>query len=544
MKRLFQTMIGILLLTAGMMTGVIPGSGVLQAEAAGNPTTINTCMIDAKGANVNVTASTAALPASDDGNFYLFAEKIYENALTGAPVASAAKGTSAVFTFPLNKDTASSMLYNKFVVAVRQGGTYVPVSAAHFITNPEAIATRTGTRRNSSKKGLILDAAKINNDEALKLGVKQAAYNVFLEDFINTRGSDVVNYTYNGKTYAFNQSALNSYDHAFGTFTKQGMSVTVVVLNRYNAGYEYMQHPLSRDGGASGASYYMLNTADVQGTEELEAVMSFLANRYGASVAGSGQIDNWVIGNEVNARLPWNYTSNMDVSQYSQIYADSLRICYNAIRSQNANATVSMCIDQEWKRNSKGVQNYYDGRDMVDQVNSYLTSQGNIDWSLAAHPYPVPLTWAKFWSTTPFYASLVKHSLDTPFITMENIEQLTDYMCQPAMRNIEGQVRPVFLTEVGYTAAQGEDIQAADLVYAYQRAMNNQYIKTILFSRQTDSAEEIAQGLSMGLTNPNGSHKLGFEFYQNMDGANAAAYIERARATIGFPDWNAQMYPR
>lgn len=515
-------------------------TAVVQAPAY--PTTITACTITADGNNVTMATSTPKMPASDDGVFYVFSEKVYQDAPSGAPITSAGMSANATFSFPLSRNTAASQLYNKFVVTTKQGGNFVPVSEAHYITNPEAIATSTAPRRNSGKKGLIVDAAKINNAEAQNLGVQQVGYNLFLEDFLNGGGGSIA-YDYNGKTYYFNQSAIIQYDHAFKTFTSQNMATTVTVLNRMVPGYEYMVHPLARTGALPVTYYYMLNTADDQGLQTLEALMTFLAQHYGNAANGFGQIDNWIIGNEVNASGNWNFLQYTDVASYSKIYAKELRVCYNAIRSTNANATVAMGIDQQWNRNEAvTATGSYDGRAMVDQVNSYINAQGNIDWSLSCHPYNVPLTWAPFWTPqNAFYASLVKHSPDTKFMTMENIEQLTDYLSQPGYRNPAGGVRNVLLTEVGYVAAQGEPAQAAAIVYAYNRAMNNQYIKEIIFSRQTDHADEIAQGLSMGLTNPDGSHKMAFDWYQNMSGANGAAYTAQAQGMIGAA-WN--MYPR
>ena len=49
----------------------------------------------------------------------------------------------------------------------------------------------------------------------------------------------------------------------------------------------------------------MFNTVDQAGLEKLEAVAAFLGQRY--SGTGHGTVDNWIVGNEVNARNEWNY---------------------------------------------------------------------------------------------------------------------------------------------------------------------------------------------------------------------------------------------
>ena len=120
---------------------------------------------------------------------------------------------------------------------------------------------------------------------------------------------------------------------------------------------------------------------------------------------------------------------------------------------------------------------------------------------------------------------------------------LTDYLGQASFRSPTGQVRSVLCSEVGYTSLQGEDVQAAALMYAYWQAVNNQHIDGIIFSRQQDDAGEIAQGLANGITNLNASHKLSWDYYVNMNGANAANYLASASAIAGV-DLNTKITKR
>jgi hypothetical protein len=112
------------------------------------------------------------------------------------------------------------------------------------------------------------------------------------------------------------------------------------------------------------------------------------------------------------------------------------------------------------------------------------------------------------------------------------------------MRNSKGNVRPVLLTEIGYTSTQGEEAQAYAMVYAYQRVMTNRYIKMIIFNRQTDFPLEVRQGLSVGLTDQNGRRKVAFEAFKQMSGPNAGTYSAQAAAYMGIADWNAAMNAR
>lgn len=490
------------------------------------------------GENVIINISASDLPDSDDGKYYVFAEKPYQTSIGGAPVAQGAIGAGTSITVPLEKKTANFHLYDKFQVAVKQGGVFVPVSNARYITNPEALATNSPARKNAGKKGLILDGAKIGNgnNEAVELGVQQAAYNINISDVVG--GDGKVEYIYNGKTYHFDSSYLSQYDHAIRTSTEQGMGMTIVLLNPYAPGEEFLLSPSARDKIGS-APYYLMNTSEDTGLEYLEAVASYLAMRYNGSL-GFGQVDNWVIANEVNCKNQWNYSSINDEALYVQLYADSFRVCYNAIKSRNANAYVCISIDNNWTYKHNPA--YFSGKSLVELFNSSIAAQGNIDWGLAAHPYNQPMTWTSFWA--PKEPGMVRHSFDTPCMSMENIEQLTDFLSQPGYRNTKGAVRPVLLTEIGYTSTQGEEAQAAAIVYAYQRCMNNQYIKLICFNRQTDFPLEVSQGMSVGLTRQDGSRKLSFEYYQQMNGPNAAEYINRAAATMGISDWGAAMNAR
>ncbi len=535
-KRIFSSL-SMAAATAALVLSVFSSMSV-RAEAAGNgAVTINSVSISGENVIVNVSASD--LPSSDDGAFYLFAEKPYQEAPQGEPIASLPISGSAEFSVPLGAQTANFRLYDKFQVAVKQSGAFVAVAGAKYITNPEALAGEgSQTRKNTGKKGLILDGAKIGNgnNEVVQLGVQQGAYNINLTDVIG--GNQGIKYIYNGKTYYFDSSYMSQYDHCIRTSTNQGIGMTIVLLNPYSAGKEFMISPTAR-GGIGRAPYYLMNTSEDNGLEYLEAIVSYLAARYNGK-GGFGQVDNWVIANEINAKNAWNYSGVTDQKTYARLYADSVRVCYNAIKSRNANAYVCISLDHNWTRKNNGT--YFSSRSTLDAINACISAEGNIDWCLAAHPYNYPMNWTSFW--TPKKPSMITHSIDTPYISMENIEQLTDYMCQPALRNTKGAVRPVLLTEVGYTSSQGEEAQAAAIVYAYQRCMTNQYIKLITFNRQTDYPAEMSQGLAVGLSSQDGSHKLSWEFFQQMNGANAGAYINRAASYMGITDWNAAMHAR
>lgn len=526
------------ILAAGILSAfVLVVSGAAGNEAAVVEAAPGSMIVTAaiSGKDVNVTASATSAPASDDGMLYLFAEPIYSDAITTNALASAPAGTNATFTTPLNANSADSRLYSKFIVAALQGGQYVPVNTGAYIVNPEAIADHTVGRTNAGKKGLLIDPAKLAGGELVDLGVKQAIYNIPISNILGptTNASyPTVNYNYNGKTYQFNGLVVAEYDNIFKTLSDRGIAITAALLNNNDGRFPYMLHPLSRDGSA--CPYYAFNTAEPQGVETIAATASFLAERY--SNQGKGKVDNWIVGNEVTARVEWNYINIQDLNAYVNEYAEAYRLFYNGIKSRNANANVYICIDQQWDRNRREIGKY-DSKDLIDSFNANIAAGGNIDWGLACHPMPLPLTWAPYWTTGAYYKNLVKHNVGSAYVTMENIEVLTDYMCRPELLAPNGQVRSIIASEVGYTSSQGEDMQAASFVHGYLQAENNQHIDAFILSRETDVAAEIGQGLAFGLTNVDGSPKLVYDFYKNIDTGNAAAYTEQAKAWMGISDW-------
>lgn len=463
------------------------------------------------GGNVVITATGNT--ATDDGVYHLYAQDPAMAGTQGKEVAVSAAGNQAVFTVPLAKNTANSMLYKKFTVVGVKGGVLTDLSNDMYITNPEATATHTQPRNDSGKKGLLPAAQMIRDTKTLKaMGVKKITYNLPIGDMVSGGG---ISYTYNGKTYSFNSGIVGQYDVIVPAMNAAGIQVNLIVLCGANSGA--LIHPLSR---GVAANYYMFNTVDQSALEQLEAVASFLGERY--SGTGHGTVDNWIIGNEVNARNEWNYINpTVQLSGFAKAYADELRIFYNGIKAQNANARIYASTDQEWQSDNAAL--HYGSREFLTQFNAQIVSEGNIDWSVANHPYNFPLYEPNALIAKP----QVTHAQSTRYLTMTNIDVLTDFMCQPAFLNPAGQVRSIELSEVGFTssAAMGsnEQLQAADIVYAIAQANANQHIDGIIINRQLADASESAQGLDYGLLNMNGSPKLAYSWYMTAESPNTIA---------------------
>ena len=531
MKRILAgAMVAVTMTVAAKSAVVTAGNRGAVAEAAGRPVSITSCTI--QGDNVVVNVSCSSVPSSSDGKFYLYADEVYQDGCVGKIVAETAAGTNATFTFPLNHYTAESNLSKKFLVAVKSG-SMVQVSDEHYITNPEAKATKTVARNDHGMKGILpnsADAATFKD-----LGVAQMVYNLYMGDIVGPGdGSNVVPFSYNGVDYQFNGAALAQYDGFVRWCSINNFQLTMTILNNKTEAGADLIHPLSRD--AHVCPGYAMNTKEDGGTQHLKAIAAFLAQRYSGGAYGT--VDNWVIGNEVNARTEWYYLNSTNIELNVSEYVKAFRIFYNEIKSVNANARIYTSFDQEWNRKSN--PGCFLSKEYLDRFNYYMNREGNVDWSLSVHPYNAPLFDPYAWKQQSQY---VNTSLSTPYITMENVYILTDYMCQASFLNPAGQVRNISLSEIGYTSSFGEDAQLASIVYAYTMAENNPYISSFILFRETDDAHEMESHIAQGLKNLDGSKKMSYDAYKNLGTANAAAVRAQASQIIG-QDVNALVTTR
>ena len=498
---------------------------VLSVEAAGRPVKIDSCLIS--GGNVVCQLTTGSIPASDDGKFYIYADEVYMDGPTGSMVASTSAGTSVSVSFPLNYNTAGSNLSRKFLVAVKQGGQMVQVSDEHYITNPEAIAAYTSARKMVGIKGILPDLTKASKAEFQALGIQQVVYNIAVDEICSDASQPgAIPFTYNGTTYYFNGGRMANFDSMIKSLNAYGNHVTLVLLNRGDGDFSQdLIHPLARDGFESPG--YALNVADAEGTNHLKAIGAFLGQRYSGQT-GYGQVDNWILGNEVNARTEWWYTSSTSLDFNVGIYVKAFRIIYNEMKSMNANVQIYNSIDQEWNRKSN--PGSFLSREYLDQFNYYINREGNIDWGISFHPYNSPLYDPYAWNGPEVW---VKENLSTPYITMQNIDLLVNYMHQGNFLNPAGEVRSISLAEIGFTSSFGTEKQEASIAYGYLKAASIPDIDAFMLFRQTDDAHEAESHLELGLYDLNGNKKPSYEIYKNLGTANEASAKARASQIIG-----------
>ncbi len=469
-KRVYGVLFVLLVLMAGIQTNAAKALNQAFAVAA------QSILLDKK--TISYTATLPEIPVSDDGIVYLYEMQPFEYAVapTAVPAASAPASLTPAFTVPYTE----TRLYTKLGLAVKSGGQNVLIANPQYIANPELLAAHTKARQ----------------VRALKSEQGKEFCNLYLTE--NTAGVMAGRYTTaQVMNTGSNQAITNPYSRA-ALMPTDPRPVT--------------------------PHHYMLNASEPAGINAIASELS--------KVAANSTIENFIIGNEVNVRT-WNYMIWTDWDSYIREYAQAFRVAYNAVKSQNANAHVFICIDQNWDRNRPvGHAEYYefiDGKDFLAKFNALIASEGNIDWGVAQHPYPVPLTYAKFWdmSGCPSGSYMAAQVSSGKMMTFQNLTLLTNALQSPEMLSPSGAVRHVILSEIGLTNAQGTEVQAAALYASYVAAKSNPFVEEIIYLLSF-SEPQVDTRLS-------GQSQL---VYDSLGTANEAVYDAWAKAYIGISDWS------
>ena len=478
-----------------------------------------------------------------DDDYYLFELQPYETGI-GSRTDYAAwcdKTEKLKFSLPFSGGDSDPRLYSRFVVALKIGDTYQAISAPIYVTNPGDVASFTEEYPEAmSKKGLLIELDMLG--DAMELGVKHTTINIPYHHIIGGN----LKYRYNGKDYYFNEELIASYDKMISSFSNKGIIVTAILLNGWNDA-----HPELHEAGlakSSSAFYYGFNVSTPEGYETTRALFSFMAERYSGADYKHGRVSNWIVGNEVNNNKNWNYVGPMDLASYTKLYEKNFRVAYTAIKSRSKNARVFFSTDYEWKKQNTNLQ--YAAKDFIDLFNAGISAEGNIEWGLAYHPYPYPMTEPEFWDDDQ--TGMVNETFESPVINFKNLHVLTDYFQQAHMRTAGGQVRHIILSEEGFTSdsiSRGKvyDIQAAAFAYAYYLVDNNPYIDAFILNRQVDAITEVETSCAFGLWTVDMSRpdkviavmpKNIYQVFKHIDTRKSLRYSEFAKSIVGISDWS------
>ena len=464
----------------------------------------------AKAVNTQQVAVKATINKqvkSSDDFYYLVKVNPHNNKPVNS-LAKVFKGKKVAFYL----DTQDKVnVVSKFAVAVRQNGSYKIISKATYISNPEKVAfNQKEYVKPASKKGLhgVTDP---------NLGAKITMCNINLNDLITTKGKGSP-YVYNGKTYYFSDTQ-QSYVRQCNA---NNISVTVMLYMPWQSDHTYLIHP---SGRSKGYYYYGLNTVDEKARETLEAAFCFLGENFSKEDC---YVSNWILGNEVNSPKNWNHVGDISLSDYSKSYAQAFQMLNYGIKSSYSNARIFVPVDNAWEIPVSVMG--WNGKTFINAFDTAIKAESpNTKWNLAYHAYSFPLT-----STAYGNNQYVTHSEHSPYVTMYNIEVLTNYI-----KKKYGSKTRIILSEQGYTADLGEKAQAASLAYGYYKAEFNPMIDAFIIRSQYDHAGEASQGLSMGLSDVKGKHREAYTVFKYMDTPKAEQYTNKYLKTIGAKSWKS-----
>ena len=492
-----------------------------QVQAAGGEVSVTSCKLNGKGKKITVKAKVKTKTKAMGNKLYLLglnANASESGTKSGTPLASV-KAKKGTVTFKVNYD--SSKLYQKFVVAYKKNKKYTIVSNARYITNPEVLASYTGTGpKASSKKGLQVEELS----DSLEIGTQHAVINWTLNSLLNNNAIHKTEYTYKGKTYYFDADQLQRNDEQVKAYNAAGVRVTVILLlpkDSASAGTASMQF-----GGSSYTKFSSFKTSNAAGCRTFEAAMTYLAARYGTQ---ENLVCGWILGNEVNSAAIWNYGGGKNIDNYMANYARAFRICYNAVKSASKYAKVYISLDNNWNRDidGKGKQ-YFSAKATVDKFYEKLKAQGTVSFQIAFHAYPQGMSDPVFWDDTQATASK-----NTPLINFKNIQVLTKYA-----KNNFGKDCTVLLSEQSFNSSRGEAVQAAAYAYAYYISEGNSQIEAFIYGREFDHPDEIKSGYQWGLCdNWHGKRQI-WSVFQYIDSKESFSFTDPLLKYTNLKKWN------
>ena len=465
-----------------------------------------------KANSITVSATVSNYVKSSDGYYYL----VYVDSNSGKVKKTVGKvkkpeKAKGKITFKLNISGHPEYAQGKFAIGIKKSkSAYSVISPKSYVSNPEKLSTNTAAYFvPGTKKGI--QATDIN--ELTDTKSKTVFFNLYISDLMR-KDSGVETYKYNGKTYHFN--GLYGYVYLVQQCNAKGIQVTAQISIDRNAS---TQSFITGNSPYAETAYYGWNTDNSTTRQTMEAMFAYLGEKFGKN---NCYISNWILGNEVNSASGYYYVGNVSFSKFISMYSEAFRCLYNAVKSSRGSSKVFICLDNCWNQKN-AFTICYSARSTLESFAAKISDmQKDVNWNLAYHAYNQPLSDSQFWSGAN--ASMFTSDANTTtFITMRNIQTLTDYV-----KNRFGSNTRIILSEQGFSSTYGGQAnQAAAIALAYYKAACNPMIDAFIIRSYKDETHEVAQGLAMGLKDANGKKKTAYNVFKNMDSSNSLKYTEK-----------------
>lgn len=407
------------------------------------------------------------------------------------------------------------------------------ISQRHFPTSIQPTSTNHAQHRHTprNQKGLSCLSRRGPRSDFVDLDIGSTTVNISLASFLSDQaGPNRVQIPVTGPPIYFNANAFDRYDDDM-KFAQANDIVVSAILLISSPKSSQVRSPLVHPD-ADGGTYAMPDMTTRRGVAVYSFVLNEIAKRYNNHQRSPGGITNWIAHNEIDFHTVWTNMGQQPADLVTETYYRSMRLINNIAKQHNPHARVFVSLTHHWDEIDLASWKQLSPRRVIETLQRYSMAEGDFDWGVAYHPYAQSLFARAAWED-----KRPRDDFDSPLITMENIDVLGRFLKQPSMRQGNGEIRSVILSEQGYHSHSyvqaDQDMQAASLWWAMQRVRQMPWIESFIYHRWIDHPLE--GGLMLGLRTlptkqaPQGERKRSWHVYQ------AFGTADEATATKGLP---------
>ncbi|MEO9933055.1 DUF5722 domain-containing protein [Rhodopirellula bahusiensis] len=394
-----------------------------------------------------------------------------------------------------------------------------PFSAVHHVDAYDADEAKrlAPTPTLQAAKGMTC-LSELTPEHVKELDLKHGSVNIVLNGLLSTtprRGYESM--MIRGRELYINHGAMKHLDRRVQMGRDAGLVMAGILLipntskAKRRSESPSLQHPDADPAGA----YTMPNLVDEESAKLYAATLDFLAHRYSA---GNLRIDHWIVHNEIDAGWQWTNMGEVPMHVYLDHYFRSLRMVDAATRRVNPHARSFISLTHHWNLHDPPHWRWYRSKDIIEALIRHGEVEGNFPWALAHHPYPESLWESDTWNDD------VEFSMNATLFTLKNWRVLDDYLHTSRLRDADGNVRAVLLSEQGFHASETnrESLkqQAAAVFYTFDQIQRCSSVLAFDYHRPVDSRSE--GGLHLGLRglgspeHPRGIAKPAWEAYKSI----------------------------
>ncbi len=486
---------------------------------------------------------------AEDGKVYLFELLPYQSTLRISdlvPIAETTPAESVTLTVDFAQGT-QSRLFAKYVLATKSGDGYSIVTNAHFIENPEVLASATfDYPKTTSKKGL---AAQLNSD-LQELGVGHTVITLPINEYLLAENEEGAHsYIFDNRTYYIDREKLALLDHRVKVLSDAGVNIYLqLVLTPPDENTPSRLRNLYFDSYSPSASFMAINTTNQESILFLESFITFITERYTRPDRQYGFAGSIILGYEVNNNRRFNSMGATSMDAYLNSYVTAFRVAATAARSVYAGAWVYVPLANNWTAEVSDLAAEvdstleYPGAAFLKSFNEKLIRSGNLAWGVAIDPYPSDHANTRF-----FEDEGALRSQNSPYLTMANLNVLSEFLADDALL-CNGAKRSVVISDFalssGSNTPEEQQLQAAAYAAAYAAACANSDVEAFIYHRQVDHAGE--NGLNYGIwTRVEGTtvtpqaKKTLYNIFKYIDTDTFGEYETELLKVLGVNEWSA-----